>query len=143
MKKLYFLVFLIYSPVSSSLEFENSLGVGIKYGGIFGYQANISEQKHNFRCAMGFFGYNCGYDYKLIENVSLGATTGVLSNLFSLAKYHSVNMTYHFSGEYTQGWNISLDAGMSRCSKDCLDDTDYTEDTEYSGFAAVSLGYSF
>ena len=82
-------------------EYNPSLGHGLKYGGLAGFQAAISEGEHNFRGAAGFFGMSAGYDYKFSNNISIGATTGKHADVLSEFEAHTLNITYFVSGKYS------------------------------------------
>ncbi len=138
LKKLVFLMLLASSPSSYSWEHDNSMGIGLKYGGIIGYQAAFSKEKHNLRGAVGMFGISTGYDYKLYNYFSVGLTTGNFGTVLASYQYHALNFTYHVSGKYTQGWNISLDTGVTRCVDGCDG-----IDVDYDNISTFGLGYTF
>lgn len=114
------------------------MGIGLKYGGIIGYQTVFSQEKHNLRGAIGIFGMSAGYDYTLYNNFSVGATSGGFGTVLAGYQFHVLNFTYHVSGKYTKGWNISLDTGVVRCNDGC-----YGIDVDYDKFSSFSLGYTF
>ena len=126
-------------------EYNPSLGFGLKYGGIAGFQAALSTEKHNLRAAAGFFGISAGYDYKFSNNISLGATTGKHADVLSEFEAHTLNITYFVTGKYSQGWNVSVDIGKQRCTRECIDDdlNDTDKDQEFTDLTWFSLGYSF
>jgi hypothetical protein len=136
----YFIFSTLCIVSSQTLAWENSpsVGFGLKYGGFIGFQTAFFKGKHNLRGAVGAFGMSAGYDYKLLNNFSIGATTGEYSNLFSGFKAHTLNLTYFATGKYSQGWNISIDIGKKRCIEDCLDD-----DENYNSLSWYSFGYTF
>ena len=138
MKKIIFLMLLTASPTSYSWEHNNAVGIGLKYAGAFGYQVAFSKEMHNLRGAVGFLGVSAGYDYKLYNHFSVGITTGNFSAVVSSAQYHVLNFTYHVSGKYIQGWNISLDTGVARCDSGCDG-----IDEDYDSISTLSLGYTF
>jgi hypothetical protein len=138
MQKLVFLVLFVFSQFTYSWDYNASFGMGLKYGGLVGYQATFSEGNHNLRGALGLFGSSVGYDYKVFDHFSIGATIGDYSSIVSVSTFHTLNVTYHFSGNYSEGWNISFDLGRSRCSADCI-----VNKEDYDNISAVSLGYTF
>lgn len=119
------------------MELDHSLGAGLKYGGFIGYQANVSEEKHNLRAAVAFFGFSAGYDYKLLNNFSIGATAGDYAVVVAAYRYHVFNVTYHSKGQFTKGWNFSFDTGTEKCTDGCFGDTDYTN------ISSISVGRTF
>lgn len=119
-------------------EFNPSLGLGLKYGGFTGFQVGFSEEEHNLRGAVGFFGISAGYDYKLLNNLSIGATTGKHANVLSGFEAHTLNVTYYVAETFSHGWNIGLDIGKMRCIEDCIDDNN-----NYESLSWFSLGYTF
>ena len=114
------------------------MGYGLKYSGIIGYQANISDERHNLRAALGLLGISAGYDYKLSNHLSVGVTTGEYWMIMTDVKFHTVNLTYHISGHYTQGWNISFDTGVAKDTYDL-----YGDNEDYFNISYFSLGYTF
>ena len=117
--------------------YKPSLGHGLKYGGLLGFQSALTQGLHNVRGSLGFFGMSAGYDYKLLNNFSIGLTTGQHADVFSAYDTHTLNFTYFTKGTYSKGWNISADVGQQRCKQECI------EDKDYHSLTWLSLGYSF
>ena len=99
------LCFLLSSTVKSD-ELKHSAGIGLPYSGLVGYQLSyISEDKHRLRGAIGLIGIGAGYDYKLDEHWSIGATYTA-----SMRSVYSANLTYHFHF-FSDGLKLGLDLG--------------------------------
>ncbi len=107
--KYFILLFIAVVPASVfAVEIDGGVGFGVKYAGVVGGQLVVSSDRHVGRGALGLLGGSVGYDFKLAEKYSIGFT---LSNGLTFHEGRMLNFTYYFSGDYSRGWNLSLDIG--------------------------------
>lgn len=97
---------LFFTAMVNANDIKHSVGIGLPYSGLVGYQiAMVEGEKHQYRASLGFIGASVGYDYLLDKNWTLGATyTSTLRTVYS------VNATYYFKSVY-QGFSLGLDLG--------------------------------
>lgn len=114
----------------SAYEYANSVGFGLQYGGIIGWQGSISEDNLHGRVAVGLVGLSLGGDLDLNKYFSVGATATTIG----IAKFTSLNLNYYPGGRYTSGWRVGLDFGFGASNID---------DEDRGSFVAASFGYSF
>ncbi|RYG10427.1 MAG: hypothetical protein EOO07_22180 [Chitinophagaceae bacterium] len=124
-----FLLFL--SNFCFSAEFDNSIGFGLQYAGIFGWQGSLSENNIHGRLAIGVVGVSVGLDADVNDNFSVGGTIGSIG----LASHRSINFNYYPGGVYTQGWRIGADIGTAV--------SELKDDDGKGNFVSISFGYSF
>jgi len=80
-------IFVFNTPSAHSAEMKSAVGMGFQYGGIFGWQGSLLEERHRGSVGLGLFGASVGYDYKLTEKVSVGVSSFVFTPLtFSKGK---------------------------------------------------------
>lgn len=125
------LFLLSLSGFTYSAEFDNSIGFGLQYAGIFGWQGSLSEDNIHGRLAIGVIGVSLGVDANINDHVSLGGTFGT----FGLASHRSINLNYYPSGVYTQGWRLGADIGTIV--------SELKNDDGRGNFVSISFGYSF
>lgn len=111
-------------------EFDNSIGFGVQYAGIFGWQGSWTEENVHARIALGLIGLTAGVDVNMDQHTSVGATFGAIG----LAKFNALNLNYYPGGQYTQGWRVGLDIGAFEM---------HTFGEKKESFASISFGYSF
>lgn len=121
--------FVIFSS-SAMAEFDNSIGFGVQYAGVFGWQGSWTEDNIHARIALGLVGATAGIDVNIDKHVSFGATFGALG----IAELSSFNLNYYPGGQYTQGWRVGLDVGTFKTNV-------FGEEKE--SFTSISFGYSF
>lgn len=131
MKAPLFVFLLSLSGHSFSAEIENSIGFGLQYAGIFGWQGSISEDNVHARFALGVIGASFGLDASLNRYLSFGATLGSVG----LASHRSLNFNYYPGGSYTQGWRLGADLGTAS--------SELKDDDRKGSFVSVSFGYAF
>jgi hypothetical protein len=111
-------------------EFDNSIGFGVQYAGVFGWQGSWTQDNLHTRIALGLVGATAGVDVNLNEHISVGATLGAIA----LARVSAFNLNYYPNGQYTQSWRVGLDVGTFRTNI-------LGENSEH--FTSISFGYSF
>lgn len=110
-------------------EFDNSIGFGVQYAGVFGWQGSWSEDDLHARIAIGLVGATAGVDVSIDQHASFGATFGAVG----LARVSAFNFNY-YPESYTRGWRFGLEAGTMKTNV-------FGEDKE--SFVSISFGYSF
>lgn len=121
-------VFVIFSSPAMA-EFDNSIGFGVQYAGIFGWQGSWTEDNVHARVAFGLAGATAGVDVNLDQHSSIGATFGVIA----FAEVTAVNFNF-YPESYTRGWRVGLELGSYRINT-------FGEKSE--SFASLGFGYSF
>ncbi len=144
-------VFLIGSSQAIAGNFKNSLGVGIQYGGIIGWQGAFNSNQNKFRLSLGYAGMTFGYDRFLGSNVSLGAQGFV--NQYRVGSALSLN--YYFGAGERERWYAGLDIYRGYDSGEAglelivnffdfvLNTGDLGIDAQIETGLAVSVGYEF
>lgn len=111
-------------------EFNNSIGFGVQYAGVFGWQGSWTEDDVHTRIAFGLLGAMAGIDINIDEHTTLGASYGAIG----IAEVAAFNVNYYPGGNYTKGWRVGVDVGTAEVSV-------FGEDSE--SFASITFGYSF
>lgn len=124
---------LLICPTVTATQFKHSIGFGLPYAGIAGYQLAIKQNQHQYRAAVGFIGASVGYDYHFDQRLALGATYTE-----TLRPVYSINLSYQPSF-MDEGARIGIDYA-------------YMPDTTGEGFFYtagskkvlwVNIGYTF
>lgn len=126
----YFFLASVIFPSQCIAEFDNSIGFGVQYSGIFGWQGSWTEENVHARIALGLIGLTAGVDVNMDQHTSIGFTSGVIG----LAQFNALNLNYYPGGQYTQGWRVGLDVGRWNT---------HFFDEKNESFASISFGYSF
>jgi len=113
-------------------EVRHSLGAGVQFAGIIGYQVSEQYGRNSFRVGFGVIGISTGYDYFITPNIAIGLQT--FGSLF--ARGTGLNMNYYFSPTPSASWMIGVDVG--RVYHSPLFGEDYTETASF-----ISAGYRF
>lgn len=124
------LLSILFSGYCFSAEFDSSIGFGVQYGGILGWQGSVSEEKVHGRLSIGLIGAAVGADLDINNYASIGVTAGGVG----IATFKAINLNYYVDGKYTEGWRIGLDAGTAETNV-------FGKDS--GSFVSVSFGYSF
>jgi len=96
---------LLFTHSLRATEINHTIGFGLQYAGVVGYQISAKNDVHRFRGALGLVGLSIGYDYFLSPKWSLGATyTETLRTIYSL------NINY-YANKLTEGFNFGVDLG--------------------------------
>lgn len=95
----------IVSLPATAGNFSNSIGAGVQYGGVVGWQGAYSFGNNQVRAGFGFFGVTYGYDRYIGENVALGVQ-GFGNHVKTGA---ALNFNYYFNGVRQSGWMLGLD----------------------------------
>lgn len=111
-------------------EFDNSIGFGVQYAGVFGWQGSWTENNVHTRIAFGLLGAIAGIDVDIDERITMGGSYGAIG----IAEVAAFNVNYYPGGRYTEGWRVGVDVGTAEVSV-------FGEDSE--SFACISFGYSF
>ncbi|CAM4227498.1 hypothetical protein [Pseudoalteromonas byunsanensis] len=135
--------------VSSNTLAQNSennwtLGVGLfEYGGHFGakYQTQLSGN-HFVSGSFGIIGYSLGYEFKVNEKLSLGATLGQQVG-YAEDGYFVTKLNYHFSGFDNSGFVIGASLGVKEDDGDCLVLCPREDGNGLESAAGIHLGYKF
>lgn len=126
---------LVFSLSLNAKEMKHSIGIGLPYSGLVGYQLSfITDDKHRLRGAVGLIGIGAGYDYKVAENWSVGA-----SYTATIRSVYSANLTYHFSS-FSEGLKLGVDLGYM--PDDDSGDGFFSSDGSKT-VLWVNLGYTF
>lgn len=131
-------VLLLFLTLSSSLfatEINHSMGIGLQYSGIVGYQVSMDKDKHRFRGAIGVLGIGAGYDYFLHPKWSMG-----VSLTETIRTVYSVNINY-YANTPNDGFRFGLDLGHMPDTGDDGDgffNSDGSKDVVW-----LSVGYAF
>ncbi len=127
--------------VSKSYAYESShsIGLGLQYGGIFGWQAAVSGEHLNGRFAVGILGASLGGDLYLNKHISLGVTG--TSIFFGSSYFESVNLNYYINGRDVAGWRLGLDVAASR--GDSLMQGGHGDNDASGHGVLLSVGYRF
>lgn len=120
----------IFSTPCVGAQFDNSIGFGVQYAGVFGWQGSWTQDNAHTRIAFGALGATAGLDVDLNKYSSIGATLGVIG----IARIQAVNLNYYPGGNYTKGWRVGIDAGRAEVNV-------LGKDT--GNFVTISFGYSF
>ena len=105
------MVVLLMSARAESAEFKSSLGIGIQFGGVIGWQGSIRAGNSIFRVALGAVGLSAGYDHFVTDSVSLG----VQGFIIGLGGGVGINANYYFAQPDVSGWIVGLDVHGCRC----------------------------
>ncbi|GAA0859803.1 hypothetical protein [Aliiglaciecola litoralis] len=128
------LVTLIATRPVHSTELQHSVGIGLQYSGLIGYQLSTSLSQGRIRGSIGLVGVSLGYDHYITETFSFGATYTK-----SLRTVYSVNLSYMPKGLRNSGWLIALDLGhMPDDDAEGFFRTDGTKNVVW-----LSAGYQF
>ena len=98
-------LFLQFSNLLYAKEINHSVGIGLQYSGIFGYQISIDNVNHRFRGSIGLVGVGIGYDYFISPKWSLGVTLTE-----TIRTVHSININYYATSQI-EGFRFGLDLG--------------------------------
>jgi len=99
------LIGLFAKPINGA-ELEYSVGLGLQYGGIIGYQLSTRLEQGRIRGAVGLVGASVGYDHFVTENFAIGVTfTETIRTVYSL------NLSYMPNGLRHDGWMFAADLG--------------------------------
>ncbi len=118
---------------SANANTKHSIGFGVQYAGLIGYQFNMPLEHGSWRTGIGIFGISTGYDHILSSKVSLG-----VQGFFTMfGDGGGINLNYHFSNVRSSGWMLGWDvyaaqSDLSRVAK-----------STYKGFTFLSFGYKF
>jgi len=129
-------------------EFQNSIGAGIQYGGIAGWQGSYVTGKNKLRLSYGFSGSAWGYDRYLTPNMSIGAQA--FGNQYKTGGAVSIN--YKPATFQNKGWLVGLDVYRGYRTEEFAfeflydiffspDDIDI--DLELKTGVSISFGYRF
>lgn len=121
-------VFVIFSSPAMA-EFDNSIGFGVQYAGLFGWQGSWTEDNVHARIALGLVGATAGIDVNLDQHASIGATFGAVA----LAEVAAMNFNF-YPESYTRGWRIGFELGSYKTN---------TFGEKSDSFTSLSFGYSF
>lgn len=114
---------------------QNGVGVGLQYGGVFGWQAAIIEEKTRLRIGAGLLGLSVGVDYLVLPKVSIGASafgTPVLGGVAAVG-----NINFYSNSFQAKSWVIGLDAGFIKSDKL------FNQGSDVGGLVLLSIGYSY
>jgi len=139
------------NPVIAA-DFKQSIGSGIQFGGLLGWQGSIINSNNaKFRLSFGYSGTAIGYERFVSPNLSLGAQ--FFGNQYVSGGGLSAN--YYFSGRETSGWILGLDVYRGyNTGEQALEsiirffefiyETDIIDyDAKIKTGAFVSIGYQF
>ena len=95
----------IISLPATAGSFSSSVGAGVQYGGVVGWQGVYGFGNNQVRAGFGFFGVTYGYDRFIGKNVALGVQ-GFGNHVKTGA---ALNFNYYFNGVRQSGWMLGLD----------------------------------
>lgn len=86
-------------------RFSSSVGAGVQYAGIIGYQIATKSRGLRIHASLGVLGIAGGFNKLVGENVSVGF------NLFYLGLVggYSANANYYFGSTFDKGWMLGID----------------------------------
>jgi len=126
---------LLLSSSLSAAEINHSMGIGLQYSGLVGYQISMDNNNHRFRGAIGLVGIGVGYDYFIHPSWSIG-----MSLTETVRTVYSVNINY-YSNTANDGFKFGLDLGHMPDSGDPGDSFFYIEGRK--DVIWLSVGYTF
>lgn len=101
-----FLFFMSLAPApAQAAEFKSSVGVGLQFGGLVGWQGSLHYGQNKFRGSFGLAGTAWGYDRYFGSHYSVGAQ--IFGNQFRIGGGLSVN--YYLSQQLEPGFVFGLD----------------------------------
>jgi len=123
-----------------SVERKSAIGIGFQYGGVFGWQGSLVEDKHRGSIGLGLIGLSVGYDYKLGEKISAGVTSFGLESAIGGFTAAGLRLHYYPSGTFQNGWAFGIDVFRTINTRIfSLDSSD--ENNSTGGFFSVGYGY--
>lgn len=122
------------SATGQAAVFKNSVGAGIQYGGVFGWQGAFHFGRNRLRGALGLAGTAWGYDRFLGSHYSLGAQ--IFGNQFRVGG--GLSFHYHLSQQLEPGFVFGLDVYRGSNTQDAV--IEAVSDFFLGGFFAEGLG---
>ncbi|WP_105169185.1 hypothetical protein [Pseudoalteromonas sp. T1lg23B] len=135
---------LLFASHNAAAQNNWSAGAGLfEYGGHIGakYQVQLSGN-HFASASFGVIGYALGYEYKLSEKLSIGATLGQQVG-YAEDGYFATKLNYHFNGFDNSGLVIGASIGMKEDDGDCLVLCPKEDTNSLEGAAGIHIGYKF
>ncbi len=126
-------IFLMATQQSNAIEFNHSVGMGLQYAGIIGWQGALKQGKNKGKISLGILGFALGYERAVSNNWAIGGS--VFGSLFITAT--SANINYYFSSINSAGWSAGLD--LIRLQKLNI----FTNSKNYENTVFFSAGYHF
>ncbi len=118
------------SPAASWAEFKSSVGLGLQFGGVIGWQGALQSENHKLYLSVGAPGISIGYGFLPHNKVSVGVNS--FATLLALG--YGTFLNFHFRGHQRSGFLVGFDLFQA-----ALFDSDDLDEIRYS----ISLGYTF
>jgi len=139
-QKFLVIVLTLFSLVCHSAETKHSIGFGVQYGGLAGWQISQVSDTGITRFAAGLGGITIGHDRFVspdfgLPNMSLGGQvfTGVLTGA-------GINANYYFGSRDNANWVLGVDLFTGQ---QILDGLAGSEREGYRAYLFLSMGYRF
>lgn len=123
-------------PSASWAEFKSTVGLGLQFGGVIGWQGAVQSKHHKLYLSLGAPGLSAGYAFLPANKVSVGVNGFVTL----LGGGQGLFLDFHFSGHQRSGWLVGVEIFQSSPAFDLsFNDDDGSDEIRYS----ASLGYTF
>lgn len=136
--KLYSCVFtlLVSALACEAGESRSSVGIGLQYGGLVGWQGAQVSNRSISRLGVGVWGVTVGHDRFIADNLSFGVQ--IFGNLFLTGA--GVNLNYYVGSREAGNLVIGIDVFRAQ---EPLDSLDGSSTKSFENNALISLGYMF
>ncbi len=132
-------LFIIGSSNVYSSEFRAAIGFGFQYGGVFGWQGSIVEDRQRGSIGIGIVGASIGYDYKLNEKFSVGTAVSATSLGLGGWSAGTLRLHYYLDGTFKTGWVYGLEVFRTFNTWSIYGSSDDENFTR--GFFSLGYGY--
>lgn len=126
------LYLLLFLSVGNASGYRSSLGAGIQYGGVVGYQGSYTIHKTKLRLSLGYIGGVVGVEQLIGDHFGIGIQSGLVIAGIGVLGFAN----YYFTSNKSPGWNIGVETCIS-----CV--AILSDGTTRRGGVAISLGYTF
>lgn len=103
--RLFLVLLLLCATRLQAADFKNTSGIGIQFGGLFGWQGSIISDSNRYRFGIGYTGFALGWDRFFSDNLSVGfqgfgnqEITGV-----------GLSLNYYLGTHWGSGWVAGID----------------------------------
>ena len=123
---------ILFLSVGNANGYRSSLGAGIQYGGVVGYQGSYTIHQTKLRFSLGYIGGVIGLEQLIGDHFGIGIQSGLVIAGFGTLAFAN----YYFTSNKSSSWNIGVETCIS-CQAILSDGA------TLRGGVAISLGYTF